>query len=225
MKDGPNIVGIAALIGEHARAQILMALMAGQALTATELARRRRHQADRERASRQAPRRAPARGGEPGRHRYFRLADRDVAQLLESLMGVAYRAGAVRVRSGPPTRAAQGARVLRPPGGRLGVSSTTASTRRRCCAAAARARTDAGGPTFCRDFGIDVDALAGSGARCAARASTGACVDIISPARSAPRVLERCLARVGAARQRLARRRFRQPASGRCESASANGVR
>src|SRR3546814_10948076 len=36
-----------------------------------------------------------------GRHRYFRLAERDVAQLLESLMGVAYRVGAVRLRSGP----------------------------------------------------------------------------------------------------------------------------
>jgi DNA-binding transcriptional ArsR family regulator len=34
-----------------------------------------------------------------GRHRYFRLGDRDVAQLLESLMGVAYRAGAVPLRA------------------------------------------------------------------------------------------------------------------------------
>ena len=38
MKDGPNIVGIAALIGDHARAEILTALMGGHALTATELA-------------------------------------------------------------------------------------------------------------------------------------------------------------------------------------------
>ena len=30
MKDGPNIVGIAALIGDHARAEILTALMTGQ---------------------------------------------------------------------------------------------------------------------------------------------------------------------------------------------------
>ena len=41
MKDGPNIVGIAALIGDHARAEVLTALMAGRALTATELARSR----------------------------------------------------------------------------------------------------------------------------------------------------------------------------------------
>ena len=37
MKTGPNIVGIAALIGDHARAEMLTALMGGQALTATEL--------------------------------------------------------------------------------------------------------------------------------------------------------------------------------------------
>ena len=38
MRDGPNIVGIAALIGDHARAEVLTALMADRALTATELA-------------------------------------------------------------------------------------------------------------------------------------------------------------------------------------------
>ena len=38
MKVGPSIVRIAALIGDHARAEILTALMSGQALTATELA-------------------------------------------------------------------------------------------------------------------------------------------------------------------------------------------
>lgn len=46
-----------------------------------------------------------------GRHRYFRLADRDVAHLLESLMGVAYRTGAVRVRSNPREPALRKARV------------------------------------------------------------------------------------------------------------------
>ena len=38
MKDGPTSSGIAALIGDPARAEMLTALMAGQALTATELA-------------------------------------------------------------------------------------------------------------------------------------------------------------------------------------------
>ena len=38
MKDGPNIARIAALIGDNARADVLTALMADRALTATELA-------------------------------------------------------------------------------------------------------------------------------------------------------------------------------------------
>ena len=37
MKEGPNIVGIAALLGDRARAEMLTALLGGQALTATEL--------------------------------------------------------------------------------------------------------------------------------------------------------------------------------------------
>ena len=95
MKDGPNIVGIAALIGDHARAEILTALMTGQALTATELTQ----------VAGVTKQTVSAHLGKlleaqllavevQGRHRYFRLADRDVAQLLESLMGVAYRVGA-----------------------------------------------------------------------------------------------------------------------------------
>ena len=46
-----------------------------------------------------------------GRHRYFRLADRDVAHLIESLMGVAFRTGAVRVRASPREPALRKARV------------------------------------------------------------------------------------------------------------------
>ena len=46
-----------------------------------------------------------------GRHRYFRLADRDVAHLLESLMGVAFRTGAVRARPSPREPALRKARV------------------------------------------------------------------------------------------------------------------
>ena len=38
MKDGPNIARVAGLIGDPARAEILTALLADRALTATELA-------------------------------------------------------------------------------------------------------------------------------------------------------------------------------------------
>src|SRR6476661_7380324 len=112
MKDGPNIVGIAALIGDHARAEVLTALMADRALTATELAAVAgvtkqtisAHLAKLLDAGLLAVERQ-------GRHRYFRLADRDVARLLESLMNVAFRAGAVRLRASPREPALRRARV------------------------------------------------------------------------------------------------------------------
>ncbi|HWZ74313.1 MAG TPA: helix-turn-helix domain-containing protein, partial [Casimicrobiaceae bacterium] len=112
MKDGPNIVGIAALIGDHARAEILTALTAGQALTATELAGVAG--VTKQTASAHLAKLLEARlvaVENQGRHRYFRLDNRDVAQLLESLMGVAYRTGAVRLRASPREPALRKARV------------------------------------------------------------------------------------------------------------------
>ena len=112
MKDGPSIVGIAALIGDHARAEVLTALMADRALTATELAgiagvtkqTISAHLAKLVEAGLVAVE-------SQGRHRYFRLADRDVAHLLESLMGVAFRTGALRARASPREPALRKARV------------------------------------------------------------------------------------------------------------------
>src|SRR6202049_2765060 len=112
MKDGPNIVGIAALIGDHARAEILTALTGGQALTATELAGVAG--VTKQTVSAHLAKLLDARlvaVESQGRHRYFRLDDQDVAQLLESLMGVAYRTGAVRVRASPREPALRKARV------------------------------------------------------------------------------------------------------------------
>ena len=102
MKEGPDISIVAALIGNPASANMLMALMAGPALTATELARESGlslstasgHLAKLEKAGLVAIARQ-------GRHRYFRLADPDVAVALEGLMPVAARAGHMRVRTGP----------------------------------------------------------------------------------------------------------------------------
>src|SRR5260221_12962922 len=112
MKDGPNIVGVAALIGDHARAEILTALVGGEALTATELAQVAG--VTKQTVSAHLAKLVDAKliaVESQGRHRYFRLADRDVADLLESLMGVAYRVGAVRVRSSPREPALRKARV------------------------------------------------------------------------------------------------------------------
>jgi DNA-binding transcriptional ArsR family regulator len=112
MRDGPNIANIAALIGDQARAEVLNVLMSGMALTATELA-------DAAGVTRQTISTHLAKLREAGllaveaqgRHRYFRIADADVAQLLESMMGVAFGTGAVRVRSSPREPALRKARV------------------------------------------------------------------------------------------------------------------
>src|SRR5690606_32627225 len=112
MKDAPAIARIAALIGEPARAELLAALMGGQALTATELA----HVAGvtKQTISAHLAKLLDARllaVESQGRHRYFRLADRDVARLLATLMGVAARSGAATLRLGPREPAPRKARV------------------------------------------------------------------------------------------------------------------
>jgi DNA-binding transcriptional ArsR family regulator len=112
MKSGPDIAMIAALVGDPARANMLTALLAGRALTATELAQE----------AGVTPQTASSHlskleiGGliEPekqGRHRYYRLSDPDVADLLEGLAGLAARAGHMRVRTGPKEPALRRARI------------------------------------------------------------------------------------------------------------------
>ena len=163
MKDGPNIVGIAALIGDHARAEILTTLMAGQALTATELAQVAG--VTKQTVSTHLAKLLDAKllaVASQGRHRYFRLADRDVAQLLESLMGVAYRAGAVRVRSSPREPALRKARVCYDHlAGELGVLVFDSLEQRRLLLSAGEdPELTAQGRRFCAEIGIDVEALA-----------------------------------------------------------------
>ena len=103
---------VASLVGDPARANMLTALMIGRALTATELA----HQAG------ITPQTASAHLGKletgglieqekQGRHRYYRLADPDVAGVLEGLAGLAARAGHMRVRTGPKDPELRRARI------------------------------------------------------------------------------------------------------------------
>lgn len=162
MKDGPSIVRIAALIGDHARAEMLTALMAGEALTATELA----GVADltKQTVSSHLAKLLDARliaVESQGRHRYFRLADDDVARLLESLMGVAYRTGAVRVRSSPREPALRKARVCYDHlAGELGVLAFDALQQLRYVR---RGENELiltrAGRKFFGEFGIDVEDL------------------------------------------------------------------
>ena len=163
MKDGPSIVGIAALIGDHARAEILTALMTGQALTATELVEVAG--VTKQTVSGHLAKLVEARlvaVEKQGRHRYFRLADPDVAHLLESLMGVAYRTGAVRVRSSPREPALRKARVCYDHlAGELGVLVFDGMTERKLLRMSGGApELTNSGRRFCADLGIDVDELA-----------------------------------------------------------------
>lgn len=112
MKDGPHIARVAALIGERARAEVLTALMADRALTATELAGIAG--VTKQTISAHLAKLVDAgliTVDHQGRHRYFQLAGPDVASLLESLMGVAFRTGAVRMRSSPREPALRKARA------------------------------------------------------------------------------------------------------------------
>jgi DNA-binding transcriptional ArsR family regulator len=112
MKDGPNIARIASLLGDPARAEVLTALLADRALTATELSAVAgvTKQTMSAHLSKLLDARLVA-VDQQGRHRYFRLADADVAHLLESLMGVAFRTGAVRLLSSPREPALRKARI------------------------------------------------------------------------------------------------------------------
>jgi len=112
MQVGPAIAPIAALIGDPARANMLEALMDGRALTATELAQISNitpqtvsgHLAKLEQAG-------LINFIKQGRHRYVRLSEPDVGDVLEALMGLAERTGVKRVRAGPRDIALRQARI------------------------------------------------------------------------------------------------------------------
>ena len=90
MSNAPQIAEVAALVGDPARANMLVALLGGRALTATELAY----------AAGVSPQTTSGHLGKlsaarlvmlmkQGRHRYYRLAGSHVAHMLESIMHVA----------------------------------------------------------------------------------------------------------------------------------------
>ncbi len=112
MKEGPDIAAIASLIGDPARANMLLALMSGEALTASELAQE---------AGVAAPTASEhllklRDGGllaveKQGRHRYYRIADASVASAIESLTGLSEMIRPRRTRPGPKEPALRMARV------------------------------------------------------------------------------------------------------------------
>lgn len=121
---GNAVAEIAALIGDAARANILLALMDGRALTAGELAWHAGVSA--QTASGHLAKLAEAKVlavEKQGRHRYFRIASAEVAQAMEALMALA-AAGPKRYRPvGPKDLALRRARSCYDHiAGRLGVA-------------------------------------------------------------------------------------------------------
>ncbi|HKI93821.1 MAG TPA: helix-turn-helix domain-containing protein [Gemmatimonadales bacterium] len=162
MSDIPDISPIAHLMGDRARAAMLAALVPGQALTATELARMAA--VSKQTASSHLAKLQHAKlvhVERQGRHRYFRLADHDVATAIEHLSALAERIGAGRVRTGPADPAMRKARVCYDHlAGELGVFVYDRLRARGLVRKKhdALALTDAG-ERFLTDFGVDVEAL------------------------------------------------------------------
>lgn len=106
MVSGNTIAGVAHLIGDVARANMLAALMGGKALTAGELARHSGVTAQTTSGHLAKLTDAGLLAVEKqGRHRYFRLASADVAQAIHALMNVA-SSGPRRYRPTGPKDAA-----------------------------------------------------------------------------------------------------------------------
>ena len=167
MKTGPDIALIASLVGDPARANMLTALMGGRALSAGELAAAGGvglPTASSHLAKLQA-------GGlvtveKQGRHRYYRLAARDIARMLEAMMGLAARVGHLRARSGPKDPALRQARICYDHlAGERGVRLFDSLLQRRLLRAAegSLALTKSG-EAFMGKLGIDLAAL-GQGRR------------------------------------------------------------
>jgi DNA-binding transcriptional ArsR family regulator len=162
MSSAPDLARVAALIGDRARAAMLTHLMSGQTVPATELARVAG--VTKQTASTHLARLVS--GGlvsvEPsGRNRFFRLAGPDVGELLEDLMGVAQRVGAVRAPSVPGDPALRRARVCYDHlAGELGVFVFASITRQGLLRfLEGKLILTAGGERFFESMGIDLEAL------------------------------------------------------------------
>jgi DNA-binding transcriptional ArsR family regulator len=172
----PSIAEVAALVGNPARANVLMALLDGRALTSTELA----HAAgvSPQTTSGHLAKMTEARlltVTKQGRHAYYRLATPLIGRMLEGIMAVA---GDGPPRHRPLWRGDDALRNARTCydhlAGRLGVALSDALVRRDYVVLA----DDGGvvthaGEAFLRGFGVDLNAL-NHGRRAAVRVWTGA---------------------------------------------------
>lgn len=161
MKDAPNIARIAALIGDPARANMLLALMQGGALTVSELsaeagvglATTSSHVAQLQAGGLISARKS-------GRHKYLELASSDVAALVEQLMALS-GATPLRHKPGPKDAAMRHARVCYDHlAGATGVQLYQSLTQQGYLAHGAEGLTlSPPGVAFAQDFGLALHEL------------------------------------------------------------------
>ena len=162
MKEGPDIAHIAALIGDPARANMLTTLMSGKALTVSELAKEANvtiqtassHLSKLDQGGLLRPRKQ-------GRHKYFALANDEVAHVLEGLMGLAAGTGHLRRRAGPKDAELRQARVCyNHLAGDMGTRMfDSLIAQGHLGLDGEKLALTASGAAFVADFGIDLDRL------------------------------------------------------------------
>ncbi|MDH3476484.1 MAG: metalloregulator ArsR/SmtB family transcription factor [Rhodospirillales bacterium] len=162
MSEGPYIAETGALLGDPARANILTALLDGKARTATELAY----------VAGVSPQTTSAHLAKltegrllalekQGRHRYYRLAGTEVAELLEALARVAVKGPKRHRPTGPRDQAMRRARTCYDHlAGRLGVAlADTLTERGHLLVEGKNFALAATGEAFLGEFGVDLAAL------------------------------------------------------------------
>ncbi len=175
MVEGPYIAEAGALIGDPARANILIALMDGKARTATELAYVAgvSPQTTSSHLAKLVEGRFLAMARQ-GRHRYYRIATPQVAEAIEVLTRLANDGPRRYRRPGPRDEAMRAARLCYDHfAGRLGVMLADALTVQGYLTPQGNDYTvTAAGKVFFADFGVDLTAARGR-----RRAFARSCID------------------------------------------------
>ncbi len=162
MTVGPNIAAIASLIGEPTRAKMMIALMGGKALTASELALEAEITSST--ASSHLFKLVESQlliVRKQGRHKYFQLNGREIAELLETLLNISSKVEYSNVVTGPKNSNLRKARVCYDHlAGELGVSLLTALKERGYIySQTGNLILSASGNSFFIDIGVDLEQL------------------------------------------------------------------
>ena len=162
MEYSPNIARIGTLLGDNTRARMLSTLMHGKALTASELARdagvtaqtATTHLAKLESGGLLTLRKQ-------GRHKYFAIANEEVAHLLESMMGLTAQVSPHVLITGPRDANLRKARVCynHLAGGKSVQLYDYLLAKKYLLERDGTPELSKQGEKFVHDFGIDLDQL------------------------------------------------------------------